>query len=932
MNVSCLVKEKVDKMKKIFASIERKDKLQALAEMSPEERIKNFEKQLTHDEAVLLNTEFEKSVYLEKVSSWVRKNADPERMERALNRKQESSIRRYITDRLFPGKRKSEIIPIADMKKMSDEEFMQVVNENFKNKEDALKIREEFKKALKKQQESQKPKMTEAEKRVKSQVSLIQKYLKAETQTNGKLNVPIRDILKMSNTDRLKFLETLVDKEKAKSMNDELMLRVAKMKEELKNAKPKQLTAEQKAKLQRAVVERYIEQKKRTMTRISIPMKDILNMTPEKQLAELKKMMPADEAVIAQEKIQQVSMTSLEEDLRAKVGTFKSVKDFEAYIQKNLSQFSYFKDGAYLSKSETDQIITMASDVSKKKMAFDAQPNDMNARMAYGRAKDDLLSYASEMKAVGKQTPEEIATTVNSMVRAINYGGDIGTTLLQGGGVISRGEHLKGVIQGFKNLKDEQALKDMRAYIISDPLYDLASNNTKERIRFNMYANELAKKFEIGAYKKLPENVRNGLIKKGIHGANEALSYMERYTAAMSLTRLERFKTMYHLSEELGYDMSRGSKELTAIIRQTNTETGSARLSVLGMDFFERNSTAANALMSSARLFATKFKTLASPAEIAASLILHVANKEEVSILGLTKYNRLSQTVIRAKLRSLIGIATFSALTSFILAAKGYKVETDPRSSDFGKGDIDGMMVDTTLGYGSYMTFLTRFMTEETVTNGVTKSLHDLSDEEMKAGKIRAVDSHGAPIGVGNITASFMRNKLSQFPSAVLDWLMKENNIGQKPTVLGELHDKMLPLFITDMETIMTNGKGNIIEKMLVSVAAFAGSGTYTKTGSQWEDKTTNEMVNFRARVGEDNFKKANKDYNNAVLDNIRSIADTPKYNSLSDKDKAQVISNIKETEKQKIFRQYPLSQYPVTSKRDNKFKSNTAVVNELSK
>lgn len=920
MNVSCLVKDKVDKMKKIFSSIAEKNKLQSLVDMSSENRIVLFEEHLTKDEAVLLNNEFEKSVYNEKLSTWVRKNVDQKYMENAISQKQKASIKRFITSKLFPGKGKIEIIPVAELKAMSNEELDKVLKENFKE-EELTQIKKYFKKAVEKQQAGEKPKMTKQEKALNKQISNIERYLENNAKKNNKVSIPVRDILKMPADERMKFLTDLVGSERAKTMNENL-LKISKERDAAAATRLKILTPEQKTRLQRAVIDRFIAQKKRTMTRISIPMNEILKMTPEEQLSTLKKIMPEKDAIKAQENIQDVSMSSLERDLKEKMGTFKSVKEFEKYVQNKLPEFAYFKEGAYLSESETDTIITKASDVSRKKIAFDKTPDDMNARMDYGRAKDDLLSYAEEMKAIGKQTPEEIAQTFNSTIRALNYGGDIGTTLIQGGGVISRGEHLKGVIQGFKNLKNEQAIKDMRAYIISDPLYDLAANNPKEKIRFNMYANELAKNFEIGTYKKLPESVKNNFIKKGIYGANEAIAYMERYTASMSLTRLERFKTMYHLSEDLGYDMSKGSKELTAIIRQTNTETGSARLSIFGMDLFERNAATANALMSSARLFATKLKTLSSPVEIA----------EYYATKAIGKETRLSKTVVDAKIRSFFGIATFSATTSLILAGMGYKTETNPKSSDFGKANIFGSMVDTTLGYGSYITFLTRFITGETASNGITKSLVDLTDEEIKAGKIRAVDSHGAPLGRGDITASFMRNKLSQLPSAFLDFLMNENNIGQKPTISGEMKDKILPLFITDMEDIMKNDKTNVIEKSLISIVAFAGAGNYTKTDSQWEDKTTNEMINFRARVGEDNFKKANKDYNNAVLEKINSIRYTKEFKSLTEKDKADLISSIKEKKKKEIFKQYPFSKYPIVKVESKKAKSNTAVIKALSK
>jgi hypothetical protein len=75
----CIPRVKIGKLKKIIASLSEKNQLDTLAGLSPEKRIKTFEKQLTKEEASLLNKEFEKAVASEKINSlesWVKNNLD----------------------------------------------------------------------------------------------------------------------------------------------------------------------------------------------------------------------------------------------------------------------------------------------------------------------------------------------------------------------------------------------------------------------------------------------------------------------------------------------------------------------------------------------------------------------------------------------------------------------------------------------------------------------------------------------------------------------------------------------------------------------------------------------------------------------------------------------------------------------------------------
>lgn len=79
MSAFCIPKEKIVKLRGIIKSLSDKNQLDTLIKLDPKTRIAAFQKQLTKDEAVLLNKELEKAVASDKLSAlsnWIRNNLD----------------------------------------------------------------------------------------------------------------------------------------------------------------------------------------------------------------------------------------------------------------------------------------------------------------------------------------------------------------------------------------------------------------------------------------------------------------------------------------------------------------------------------------------------------------------------------------------------------------------------------------------------------------------------------------------------------------------------------------------------------------------------------------------------------------------------------------------------------------------------------------
>lgn len=819
MATFCIPKFKIDKLKKVFSELSSKNKLEELIAMSPENRIKLFSKQLTEEESVLLNRELERAIASEKVNAlrnWVRKNLDVKYREGQISMKQRSSIRKFIEDNMYPVKKRTEIIPISELKSMSDEEFASVVKKNFKES-DYQKIRDEFKVAIKKSKE-----MAESKGRIKMSLK------------------------------------------------------------------------EKKAKIQRRIIEKYIENKKKDIKRVSVPMKEILTMNEEKRLAFLKKIMPENEATKLNSQISERLSSDIEKEMAEKLKSFKSLKDFNNFIDSRLNKFASLNSGIGLTKNEVDNVIKLTSDIKAKKDLLDKSPFDKAAQFEYGKARGQLREYVTQLKSEGKQSFRDVAMNIVGAQRMVQLGIDLGTTLIQGAGMITEKAAWRANLQGVKNAFSKKELESMKFRMLGHPLYDQAE---KAGLRLPLYGTELFRKEEMAMFNNFKTKYGGKFIKKGLGAVNETLDFFERYVASLSQARFDVFTQIVESEKALKGVAELDSKELKDIAEAINTISGSTKLSILGRDF-EKIAPEANVLMLSARLFVSKFKNMIGTPVL---VLEHYTKK------SLGQETRLSDTVVKKRLRAFMGILGVS--TSLISLAKlsGYDVETDPRSGDFGKATVGNRKVDLTLGYGSYVTYMARIATGETKTSstGVVKQLTDLTEEEKKAGAVRAKGSGGENIGYGDITGSFLRNKLATFPSIFLDFFLNETNMGDKPTVKGEISDRFPPLFLKDTYDIIQDDKMGTLEKIPINMLSFVGIGGYSKSPEDLTVRDSKEMTGFIKKVGKEEALKASEWYSREVDKKISDIRKTKEYSDKTNADKQKEISSVKEQVKQDMFSKY---------------------------
>lgn len=143
-----------------------------------------------------------------------------------------------------------------------------------------------------------------------------------------------------------------------------------------------------------------------------------------------------------------------------------------------------------------------------------------------------------------------------------------------------------------------------------------------------------------------------------------------------------------------------------------------------------------------------------------------------------------------------------------------FSIETDPRSSNFGKGKIGDTRIDFWGGYGPIARTVARVVTGET---------------KSQSGNIRDISR------LDEIWDGFVRSKTAPIPGALWDAKTGTNFVGDKVTfddtgIERQLRDSLLPLFVQDIVEAYNEGG---VMSAAATAPAFLGLGasTYVSLG-----------------------------------------------------------------------------------------------------
>ena len=463
---------------------------------------------------------------------------------------------------------------------------------------------------------------------------------------------------------------------------------------------------------------------------------------------------------------------------------------------------------------------------------------DKAGRIKYGRAKLDLIDYVNSLNPKRANVVENVL----GLPRAAMSSFDLSAPLNQGWGVISRKEWWDNLAPMIKAFSRESAFRDIQADIITRPNYKLAK---RAGLRLSDLSENLFEREEIfmtTLLDKIP----------GMAASQRA------YIGFLNKLRMDSFDDLIKKAKLAGEDVSLGSKAAEDIATIINAFSGG----------YGKTDPLLNAF-------------LFSPRRV----------RSAVKILNPWTYinPKTSKTARKAAIRNLLGSL---AMTGSVIALAGLhgavEKEEDPRSSDFGKIKVGDTRLDISGGIASYVILLSRIL------SGEIKS--------SNTGAIKKLGNNYTSTSGFDLTANFIRNKLSPLASLIIDVLTGENAVGEKKTPTQSVIDRFKPMFLKDAYEVLTEDPE---AKILIPFALFGGGLSTYSISEDWTTKDTKEMAQFKQKVGEKEFKAANEKYNQIIRKEIEALKKTDKYKKMTPDEQLKEITKIKDKAKKDIFKQY---------------------------
>lgn len=399
------------------------------------------------------------------------------------------------------------------------------------------------------------------------------------------------------------------------------------------------------------------------------------------------------------------------------------------------------KLGTEVTLEEAQKISALAKAVQ------DAKGGD---RMTYGRARVALGNYVSELKNANNPNILQkgvggAVSEVAGIAKGLKASLDNSAIFRQGWKTLFSHPTvwLKNSAQSFMDLAQQvggkAVMDEVQADIQSRPTYDLM-----KQAKLDVGTTE--EQFPSHIVEKVP-------VLGQLYKASEAA-----YTGFVYRTRADVFDKYLNIAKTAGVDIS-DKTQLQSIGNLVNSLTGRGNLGKA-----EQVAGAVNNIFFSPRFLKSNIDFLTA----------HQFQK------GVTPFVRKQAAINLVKV--VAGTAGVLAIANAILPGS---VETDPRSSNFGKIKVKGTTFDVTGGMGSVLTLAAKMATmssKSSVTDKVTP---------LNSGK------YGAQTGV-DVLVNFAEGKLSPIASIVRDILKGQDFNGNKPTLLGEASNLLTPLPITN--------------------------------------------------------------------------------------------------------------------------------------
>ena len=417
----------------------------------------------------------------------------------------------------------------------------------------------------------------------------------------------------------------------------------------------------------------------------------------------------------------------------------------------------------------------IAHTTDNEKRTLEAKLNMLKADWTKILFYEKLANRTTTQKLIGGG-----AQTLNT-ARAVLTSFDFSGVLRQGGFIVFANplraiRNLGSMIASFRSL--EAATK--------------AKIDLENRPNFNLYkrsklfladisaSSAMAKQEEAYAslwVDKIPKLLGGGLIR----GSQRA------YVTFLNNLRADSFDAMM-----LGFRKGpvATEEEINAISKFINIATGRGDLGK-----FSQAAEGLNTVFFAPRLVASRFQLLLGMPYFSAS-------------------GRTKNLVLQEYAKFLTGIAIVYMLGMLAQEDEDKPIETDPRSTNFGKIRFGNSRVDPLSGLQQVTVLLARLTSGQTKT--ATGKIIDIRGEKVPYGGATPV----------SLISKFARSKFSPVLGSVTNMLQGENVIGEKVTTFGEAQRMVIPMSFGEVRKIME--EQGIPKGMALSTLALFGMGVQT--------------------------------------------------------------------------------------------------------
>lgn len=550
---------------------------------------------------------------------------------------------------------------------------------------------------------------------------------------------------------------------------------------------------------------------------------------------------------------------------------------------------------ATISIDETKRITELSKVLSEAK---DAAINGGD-KMAYGKARIAYDNYVADLVANSGPTLKEAAQrnpagfAKDAVLNAAGLTKSMVATLdnsvigRQGWKTLmtSPKTWAKNSLKSFKDIAKTYGGKNVLDEVHADVVArDNALNGMYKAMKLDVYGAKkdfLEEAFPVSISKLTNKGVGEKLSRP--FKASEAA-----FSAWQQRTRVDLADQYLTLAKNMGVDLT-SKKEVEAIGRMVNSLTSRGHLGKSG----EKWADGLNKVFFAPRLV-----------------------KSHVDVLGghiLTGAGG-SNFVRKQAAKNLLKIAVGSAMAlKLASAATGGSVETDPRSSNFGKVKVGDTRFDMTGGMAGLLTLGSRLITQE------SKSSSTGEVKKLNTGEFGSQNTY-------DVLLSFGENKLSPIARSATDFLKGEDFDGKKPTVGSTVKNLTIPLILRQYEEVANAKNGANVMATMISEALGISANTYGMD-KDWNADKGKQVNEFKSKVSSESFKKANDDFNSQFTDWYTSVSADDRFWKLPQDQRLQLVTNKKRSLTDEVMAQYGYK-YQQPKKND----SEKALMEELKK